>query len=280
MANASASNILNFNPEGAELIETDEQILERQCRSFSAIKNLTEKVKEGALRAMIVSGPPGIGKSFGIEEVLTREDLFNSIADRAPNYDIVKGNCSALGLYMTLYKFSKKGQVVFFDDTDALFTDENALNILKAACESTPRRRISWNTDNRSLKKDNIPTTFMYEGSCMFATNVKLDASRSKKFAPHYAAIRDRCFYMDLGMDSPRERMLRIRQVVSEGMLEDRYGFDDDTVAEILDYVEVNSSKLRGLSLRTVVLLADLVSAFPNDWKKEANQSLLIKGAK
>ena len=33
---------------------------------------MTKAVKKGSVRAMIVSGPPGVGKSHGVEQVLDR----------------------------------------------------------------------------------------------------------------------------------------------------------------------------------------------------------------
>jgi len=58
--------------------ETDEEIIERTRMRFEILKDMTKAVKSGDVRAMIVTGPPGVGKSFGVEEVLAKDDLFKT----------------------------------------------------------------------------------------------------------------------------------------------------------------------------------------------------------
>jgi GTP1/Obg family GTP-binding protein len=43
--------------------ESDESILERLQERFEILDEMTKAVKQGDVRAMIVSGPPGVGKS-------------------------------------------------------------------------------------------------------------------------------------------------------------------------------------------------------------------------
>ena len=92
--------------------ETDEEIIERLGERFEILTEMTKAVKTGDVRAMIVSGPPGVGKSFGVEAVLQKDDMFNLIAEKKPKYEIVKGAMSSLGLYSKLYEFSGSGNVV------------------------------------------------------------------------------------------------------------------------------------------------------------------------
>ena len=117
--------------------ETDEEIVERLRQRFDVLKEMTKAVKEGNVRAMIVTGPPGVGKSFGVDEVLSKDDLFNALGQRKPRYEIVKGAMSAIGLYTKLYEYSEKGNVIVFDDCDSVLLDDLSLNILKAALDSS-----------------------------------------------------------------------------------------------------------------------------------------------
>ena len=55
--------------------ESDAEILERLGERFEILTEMTKAVKSGDVRAMIVSGPPGVGKSFGVEEVLSKDGL-------------------------------------------------------------------------------------------------------------------------------------------------------------------------------------------------------------
>jgi len=254
--------------------ETDEEILERLGERFTILTEMTKAIKAGDVRAMIVSGPPGVGKSFGVEEVLSKDDLFNTLADKKPKYEIVKGALSALGLYSKLYEFSGSGNVVVFDDCDSVLGDELSLNLLKGALDSSKRRYISWNTDSRLLRSEGIPDRFEFKGAAIFITNIKFSHVRSKKLRDHLNALESRCHYIDLEMDTEREKMLRIKQIVHEGMLTD-YQFSDNAETEILNFIIDNQSKLRELSLRTVLKVADLRKAFPSMWQSMAKTTIM-----
>ena len=206
--------------------ETDEEIIERLRLRFEVLKDMTKAVKEGTVRAMIVTGPPGVGKSFGVDEVLSKDDLFNTLGQRKPKYEIVKGAMSAIGLYTKLYQYSEKGNVIVFDDCDSVLLDDLSLNILKAALDSSKKRTISWNTDSRILRNEGVPDKFEFKAGAIFITNIKFENVRSKKLQDHLAALESRCHYVDLQMDTDREKCLRIKQIVQDGML-DSYEFED-----------------------------------------------------
>jgi len=254
--------------------ETDEEIVERLRKRFEVLKDMTQAVKAGDVRAMIVTGPPGVGKSFGVEEVLNKHDLFTAIAEKKPKYEVVKGAMSALGLYAKLYEYSEKGNVIVFDDCDSVLLDDLSLNILKAALDSSKKRTICWNTDSRLLRSDGIPDKFEFKAGCIFITNIKFENVRSKKLQDHLAALESRCHYIDLQMDTDREKVLRIKQIVQDGML-DTYEFEDEVKQEVVDFIVDNKNKLRELSLRTVLKVADLRKAFAETWKAMAEVTVM-----
>ena len=250
--------------------ETDEQILERLGLRFQILHDMTLAVKTGDVRAMIVSGPPGVGKSFGVEAVLQKADLFNTLAEKKPKFEVVKGAMSSIGLYAKLYEFSGEGNVVVFDDCDDILMEEQSLNTLKGALDSSERRFISWNTDSRILRSEGIPDRFEFKGAAIFITNIKFEHVRSKKLRGHLDALESRCHYIDLQMDTNREKLLRIRQVVNENQMLARYEFEDAVKDELIEYVEKHQDKLRELSLRMVLKLADLRKKFPLTWTSMA----------
>jgi hypothetical protein len=258
--------------------ETDEEIVERLRGRFEVLKDMTQAVKEGTVRAMIVTGPPGVGKSFGVEEVLSKEDLFNTLGNRRPKYEIVKGAMSAVGLYAKLYKYSEKGNVIVFDDCDSVLLDDLSLNILKAALDSSKKRTISWNTDSRVLRSEGVPDKFEFKAGAIFITNIKFENVRSKKLQDHLAALESRCHYIDLQMDTEREKVLRIKQITQDGML-DSYEFEHDEKDEIIDYIMENRGKMRELSLRTVLKVADLRKSMPANWKSVAEVTVMKRGS-
>jgi hypothetical protein len=256
----------------AAVNETDDDIKKRLRARFDLLSEMTKAVKRGDVRALIVSGPPGVGKSQIVEDVLERYSMLQSLGAKQ-KHEVIKGAMSPIGLYCKLYKFADKDNVIVFDDCDSIFTDEVSLNILKAALDSKPKRTIHWNTESHKLRNEGVPDQFQFAGSVIFITNIKFGRSRGK-IRDHMDALESRCHYIDLTIDTEREKMLRIQQVVDDGML-DKYGFAQDQIDEIMEYVDVNKRQLRELSLRTVIKTADLVRAFPNNWRQMANVSLL-----
>ena len=89
-----------------------------------------------------------------------------------------------------------------------------------------------------------------------------------------FGAFRIRCHYMDLTIDSDKDKVLRIKQVVQDGMLNDRK-LSEDVKTDIMDFVDINKSKLRELSLRPVLKIADLAEAFPNRWEAMADHTVM-----
>ncbi len=254
--------------------ETDEETIERLRERFDMLEDMTRACKKGDVRAMIVSGPPGVGKSFGVEKVLGKHDLIATLSETAPRYEVVKGAMSAIGLYCKLYKFADKDNVIVFDDCDSVFADELCLNILKAALDSKKTRRIHWNTDSFKLRNEGVPDSFEFKGSAIFITNIKFDNVKSKKMRDHLEALESRCHYIDLTIDTEREKMLRIKQITKDGMLKE-YELGEFVEEDIVDYVDINKKKLRELSLRTVLKIADLAKAFPDRWESMAENTVM-----
>jgi hypothetical protein len=258
--------------------ESDEAIVERLRERFDILKQMTIAVKSGDVRAMIVSGPPGVGKSFGVEEVLSKDGLFDKLGARKPRYEIVKGAMSALGLYAKLYEFSDPKSVLVFDDCDSILMEDLSLNILKGALDSSKKRYIAWNTDSRLLRSEGIPDRFEFKGAAIFITNIKFEHVKSKRLRDHLDALESRCHYIDLQMDTEREKMLRIRQIVGDGML-DEYEFEPVVVDEIVGFIDSNKTRLRELSLRMVLKIADLRKSFPTTWTAMAKTTCMKRGA-
>ena len=255
--------------------ETDEEIYERLGERFQILHEMTVAVKKGDVRAMIVSGPPGVGKSFGVEQVLSKDDLFDTLGNRKPRYEIVKGAMSSIGLYAKLYEYSDAKNVIVFDDCDSILMEDLSLNILKGALDSSPKRVIQWNTDSRLLRSEGIPDKFEFKGAAIFITNIKFEHVKSKRLRDHLDALESRCHYIDLQMDTEREKILRIKQVVKDADMLARYEFDECVKDELVAFIDTNKSKLRELSLRMVLKIADLRKSFPNSWTAMAKTTCM-----
>ena len=280
LENKKPTNTMQFSIESAaiekNLTETDDEIKTRLRERFDILDEMTRAVKKGDVRAMIVTGPPGVGKSFGVETVLSKHDVFATVAqnEKLKKYEVVKGAMSAIGLYKKLYEFQDKKCILVFDDCDSVLLDDLRLNILKAALDSGKKRMICWNTDSRLLRSEGVPNSFEFRGGAIFITNIKFENVRSKKLQDHLAALESRCHYLDLTIDTEREKILRIKQIVEDGMLES-YEFQPWDIDEILYFIDNNKKRLRELSLRMVLKLADLKKSFPDRWTRVAEVSCM-----
>lgn len=249
--------------------ETDEAIDRRLSERFNALDKMTDATISGNIRAFIVSGAPGLGKSFNIEKKLKRYDPYGD------TYTIVRGHAKATGIFPTLYKYRHEGQIVVFDDADAIFNDELSLNVLKTATDTSRDRRISWLSKTKFKDEDTgevLPKSFDYFGSIIFITNIDFNQSITygSKLAPHLEALMSRSYYVDLTLRTRRECLIRIRQVIRDGLLSDLSGPEQ---IDVITYLETNYMTLRELSLRTMIKLATLRKSCP-DWKKMAEISL------
>ena len=269
-----SENKLRDKPPAQPKDETDEEVIERMRKRFAILDDMTKATKRGDVRAMIVSGPPGVGKSFGVETVLEKYNTLTTLGNMPPKYEVVKGAMSPIGLYCKLYNFSSKDNVLVFDDCDSILLDDLSLNILKAALDSKKVRKICWNTDSHMLRREGVPDQFEFAGSVIFITNIKFDNVKSKKLRDHLEALESRCHYIDLTIDTLREKLLRIQQIVKDGML-NSYALSDEVKQEVVQYIWDHKRRLREVSLRTVLKIADLAKAFPEQWKDMATSTVL-----
>ena len=255
--------------EAALKTETDDEIMQRLAARFEILEDMTRAVKKGDVRSMIVTGPPGVGKSFGVEKVLSRHDTFADVANdsKLKKYEVVKGAMSAIGLYKKLYEFADKKSILVFDDCDSVLLDDLSLNILKAALDSGKKRMIHWNTDSRSLSQEGVPNSFEFKGGAIFITNIKFDHVKSKKLRDHLEALESRCHYLDLTIDTEREKLLRIKQVVRDADMLAAYDLTDEAKLEVVDFIVDNAKRMRELSLRMVLKVADIRVSMPTKWQ-------------
>jgi hypothetical protein len=256
-------------PDDGDDGETDEEIGLRLSRRFEALDRMVSGVIRGVVPALIVSGPPGLGKSYGIRKGLRAADEEGEL-----EYDIISGSITAVGLYMALYRM-RDGGVVVLDDADDVFRDETTLNLLKGALDSGEERVISWRKEAHWLDREDMPDRFDFQGRVIFLTNIDFEeqVQRNRSGAAHFRALMDRSLYLHLTLRTLRDYMVRIRQVVEgSGMLR-KYGLDDDATAELMAYVEENRRRFYHLSLRLVHQIALCYLADPENWRADVEMT-------
>jgi hypothetical protein len=255
--------------------ETEEDAMNRIAIRFGVLDEMSRACIAGDIRAMIVTGPAGIGKSHGVTTQMEKATLFDQVAGNKTRFEIVKGAMSGIGLFAKLYKFSDAKNVLVFDDCD-IWEDQDAINVLKGALDSGKTRRISWNKDSRLLRDEGVPNSFNFNGSIIFITNKSFDARKASKIQPHLDALQSRCHFLDLTVNTERDKMLRIKQVHrdAEGGLFADYDFSEEQTDEIMSFIWDNHSKLREVSLRMCLKVADLVKISAN-WRELAKATCM-----
>lgn len=249
-------------------VETEAEIYDKLKDRFAAMHTMAEATATGKNRALIISGPPGLGKSFGVMKIVDK------LEEKGYRPTIIRGYVRPTGLYKTLYEFKDPNCVIVFDDADSVFMDDVSLNILKTACDMTRVRKLSWLAETKMEDEDGerLPRNFEFEGSIIFITNYDFDGmiESGTKLAPHFEAMISRSHYLDLAMKTKLDYIVRLKQVVKEcGMLREQ-GFvtrqEDELIAFMIQYQD----KLRELSLRMVIKLANLMKMNPGGWEKLA----------
>lgn len=249
-------------------IRTDEEILTDLKERFRILSILTEATVSQNVRALTVTGAPGVGKTYTVVETLER---------LGANYEMVRGAISAVNLYKLAYEMNSPGSVVVLDDADSIFNDEDALNILKVLCDSSVKRTVHWKKESAALRDDNVPKSFDFNGGIIFISNLDfqqfVDEGRNK-YAQHFEALMSRSLYLDLRLHTRNELSVWIEHVASTGNIFVREGVDKERAEEVLSFLSTHKEKLRELSLRTLLKATQLVKSHEN-WEAVAKVLLL-----
>ena len=261
-----------------KVTESETEAMDRIASRFAVLDEMSKACIAGDIRAMIVTGPAGIGKSHGVTLQMEKASMFDKITGKRPRFEIVKGAMSGIGLFAKLYKYSDAKNVLVFDDCD-IWEDQDAINVLKGALDSGKTRRISWNKDSRLLRDEGVPNTFDFHGSIIFITNKTFDQKKASKMQPHLDALQSRSHFLDLTVDTERDKMLRIKQVHrdADGGLFADYDFTQEQTDEVMQFIFDNHNKLREVSLRMCLKVADLVK-ISGTWRELAKATCMKRG--
>ena len=258
--------------------ETIDESKHRIAVRYDAMERMSERAVHGRVPSLVISGPPGLGKSWTVNNALRRRFPEGQMAVDAEgaetgvrNYDRVSGSISAVGLYQALYHCRETGSVLVLDDVDDVFRDETALNLLKGALDSSRVRTIGWRKEARWLEENGIPDRFDFAGSVVFLTNIDFETliASGRRDAEHFKALIDRSMYLCLTLRTRRDFMIRIRQVSEgeRGMLATEYGLDAVACEEVLEFIAEHQSRFYNLSLRLVGQVAMCRAADPTSWR-------------
>jgi hypothetical protein len=151
-------------PEFATRISTYAE-LARQAQAFA----------QGHFALLIVLGNPGVGKTRCFRGALD-DDLGDNVC-------WIDGNASPYGMYCAAYEY--RNQPLVLDDVDGLYSDRNAVRLLKCLCQSDPLKTVSWRTQT-TARGGGIPSTFST------TSRVLILANEWKSLNANVSALEDR----------------------------------------------------------------------------------------
>lgn len=252
-------------------VESVEEMKQRINKRFTVMNMMTKGIISGNIRSLIISGAAGIGKTYSLDKALKTAHEYGEIV-----YKSINGKISGIGLYEQLWNNRDANSVLLIDDVD-VFSDMDMLNLLKAALDTGETRKVCWSTASAYLDDKNIDKEFEFEGTIVFITNVDIDKEleRGSKLAPHLHALVSRSVYLDLGVHSNEEIMVRVEDVILNTNMMQKRGLSDAQTSMALNWMKANVTKLRNVSLRTALYLADFVATDANGWEEIAEVTLL-----
>ena len=263
-----------FAPLPGELLDQPpETQAERELRileRFRTLERMATRLTENKIPALIVSGPPGLGKSYTLEK--KAEELEGT----SRPVTIISGSISAPGLLIALHEHREGGTIVL-DDCDDVFRDETTLNLLKAVLDSSDKRIVSYHKLAKWMDDMDIPKSFEFKGSVAFCTNIDFEQeiARGNRMSAHFLALIDRSLYLTLTLRDQQDFITRIRQVaVDEGILIG-LGLSKAQSGEVMEYIESNANRCYSLSIRLAMQLAKCILAEPDSWREDANATQL-----
>lgn len=254
--------------------ESDQQIEDKLTERFVILDQMAIESAQGRCRGLIVSGPGGVGKTYTIDERL------KEVYPDGEGFTSYSGYSTPIGLLKMLWANRHPGSLVKADDIDSIFKDEKALNYIKKACDTTEKRIITYASENVLYDEDlqPIPKQFEFEGGMIFCTNLDFDVliDKGSSLTPHFEALMTRSHYVDLGMRTKRDYLIRVFMVADQGLFKNVQGGEltKDEENEVLAFIEEYHRNLRECSLRMALKIGALRKAYqetdPVDWKRMA----------
>ncbi len=244
---------------------SDSQILGDLKERFDILSLLTRGAVAKNIRAMVVTGAPGIGKTYNVKQILERQ--------AKDKHEIVRGTLSAINLYMLAHRYRNAGNVIVLDDADDIFHDEDALNILKVLCDTSATRKVSYRKEAHQLKEQDVPQEFEFNGAMIFISNVDFQRfvdEGKNKFAAHMGALMSRSLYLDLQIHDRNSLGVWVAHIAGTGRIFDREDVPNYLRQPILNFLRENRESLRELSIRTLMKLCGLAKENPARWESIA----------
>lgn len=235
---------------------------------YKDLENIIEMLIDGIQYSVIVTGSAGQGKSYSVEKALKDNGLKED-----KDYVVYKGQSTPKGLYEAL--FINNDKIIVFDDIDSILKDDVSVNILKAALDSKPVRKITWKSNQTFNSADytygemvaryedtgDLPDKFEYKGKVIFISNI-----HQKDFDK---ALLSRSIPIDVTL-SPEDMLNRIEKILPNIKIESEQQPTMEDKKEVLSFMKKNAKKIsKELHIRGFVQALKFKMKF-KDWDRMA----------
>lgn len=225
---------------------------------FKEMAKYISLVIKGRQPSLILCGAPGVGKTYRVKKQLKEAGY-----TEGNNLITIKGKCTARRLYLALYSYRNKNDIILIDDADSLVgpqADENCINILKAALDSSTDpegRLVTYGVAGKITddEGEEVPKRCYVKSGVIVITNYRAGALDT--------ALRNRSFMQDI--DFTNKEVLSIIKNLLPNIEPDILGMKAKIKAfKYLTELDEKGSSME-LSLRTFVLCAKIFSACDDD---------------
>ena len=235
-------------------------------KQLEHLEGLVNMVLGGVANALFVSGRGGTGKTQTVEDTLAAAGKTDG-----NGYFKQTGSTSAIGLYLSLYSNKGKDDLVLFDDCDGALKDQDGRNIIKAATDTKPIRKLAWgkqspsvvpadNYDPATAEPGKVPSYYEFEGKVIFISNLTID-----KLDPD-GALRTRALMIEI--DPTDIELTDFMKLIAPTI---DLGTHSLSVDERLEVVQFITDNMKGrVSLRTLVraLKIRAIPGIGENWKE------------
>ena len=249
---------LKTTPEEIQAQEKLEKEGKDPKQAFKEMAVYVKTVISGLQPGVIICGAPRVGKTYRVMKQLEAAGYRDG-----HNMEIIKGKATPRQLYLSLYNYKEKGNILVIDDADALVgpkAPEDCINMLKAALDSTSTeegRKVSYRVTGTLYDDDGveIPKTLYYKGGVIVITNYSAGQLDT--------ALRGRTFVQEL--DFSNEQLLQVIEDIIDSLGGGLISMRSKTKA--LDYLKelAHSGADMEISVRTFNTCARLFAVCEND---------------
>lgn len=245
-------------PQGYDITRND------LFNKMRALRRFYGHVATGTLTSLVLSSPPGLGKTF-----LARQHLAVN-PKTGQDTKLVYENPTQHQIIDVLRANKERGSIIYIDDVDRLLRSANTLNVLKAATEPTQKRIIA---DSRPEQEQ-----FEYEGSIVICTNIDVSQGVGKFSRALWADLKaffSRSCVVGMTFDEPSCYHYAC-WLVTEGERRLTRGLNIkvSAVNEVLEWFCANYARLTSVSPRTLYRALHYRKTVPDDWRLLADAML------